>query len=166
MKTLKIAIAILPLLFLTRQLYAAAQEEVSQGQPGTKGPWPVKLSGSNVTDAGFIIVTEPMLTALPQTTVQVGLTAVAVPTTSAANRTCVEICNTSANQAGVIIKCIINNNDAGVPVLGPSTPGTTLVVGQCLQVKAPATMLPFCISNTAAIDGGGGAFAAVAECIQ
>ena len=166
MKTFKALIAIIPLLLLAGSLYAAAQEEVSQGQPGTKGPWPVLISGSNITDAGFIIVTEPMLTGLPQTTVQVGTVAIAVPTTSAANRTCVEICNTSANTAGVIIKCIINNNDAGVPVIGPSTPGTTLVVGQCLQVKAPATMLPFCISNTAAIDGGGGAFAAVAECIQ
>lgn len=132
--------------------------KADQGKPGNQGPWPVTVvsggGGSTVYDGGNpTAVTGVTCSSTiadagsPQQVTAVGVTAVAVPAQASLNRFYMTVCNSIENSGTPQVKCLYN----GVaPVMGKTTKGDVLGVGDCWRFDISTSNTLECISDTAA----------------
>lgn len=130
----------------------AWSQTVDQGRPGKQGPWPVSLS-STAVDGGPDFVQMGLCASaasdgglVHQNTVT-GVAAVTTPANQNAGRVYVVLCNSLQNSGQPLVKCRV---DGTTPVMAATNAGDVLGVGDCAQYAIGPTVVPQCISDTAA----------------
>lgn len=76
----------------------------------------------------------------------VGTTAVAVPVSALSGRKLVRVCNSPENVGSPKVKCLLGGT---APVMGATTAGDVLTVGDCFPYQVDSTVAVKCISDTA-----------------
>lgn len=135
----KIGLMIIPTLLISFIAYAGTQ--VDQGAPGHQGGWPVTLTGTSTVSSSQ----QQACSATAQSVVSVGVAAVSVPTSRLASSTLLVFCNSIENAGSPKVKVLLS----GTPVMGNTTPGDALRVGDCVAYAVGSSVTPKVISDTA-----------------
>lgn len=98
-----------------------------------------------VDSTGHILLAPDTCTTIVEGVISVGLTAVNTPTSALSSRKIVIICSSVENTGTPLLKC---RGDAVTPIMGLTTPGQTLKVGDCISYTTTANII--CIADTAA----------------
>lgn len=137
-------ICFLALFFTLLSTPAYSETIVSQGAPGKKGAWPV--SATVPSGSSLPVRSVDVCSSYSQSVVAVGVTAVAVPTSALSGRKLMRICNSPENVGSPKVKCLLGGTS---PVMGATTAGDVLTVGDCFPYQIESTVSVKCISDTA-----------------
>lgn len=121
---------------------AWANQLVDQGKPGQFGPWPV----TTAADSG-ISVTQQQCGAMTNAITSVGVAAVNTPASQLSGRMFITLCNSLQNAGTPLVKC---RTDGTAPVMAATNAGDVLGIGDCITYPISSSVVPSCISDTAA----------------
>ncbi len=139
--------------------YPATPVTADQGSPGTRGPWPVTISGSGSStvvvgpDGGAVVVQDapcnsPLETYFVPSTTDAGT----CPPTALAGRSRILLCNAPKNVNIATAPFITVTIDGQAPTNTLPSPGQELGLGDCITYVAGSGLPVHCISDT--VDAG------------
>lgn len=135
--------------FLAFGLSAAVGQEaiVNQGTPGTRGPWPVSISGT-IAGSSFAVTPQQCTTTANKSTT-VGTAAGNTPSSQLAARRYIVLCNSPQNSGTPLVKC---RSDGVAPVMAITNPGDVFGIGDCILYPVAASTVIQCIASAASTE--------------